>query len=195
MAAAVYTLMSTWRRGRLVLGMRLRERVIQLELFLAELLSDPPHRVPGTAVFMSGNPIGTPPALRYNVLHNKILHETVVILNVETADVPHVPASERVTVEQVGEGFWRVTITYGFMDEPNVPRTLGQVKEPAVDIAGGNVSFFLGRETILPRKEQRGMALWREHLFTWMSRNSQTATHFFHLPPERVVEVGVQVEL
>ena len=192
--AAVFTLMSTWQRGRQLLGAELRERLIPLELFLAQLLSDPPVRVPGTAVFMSGNPVGTPPALRHNVLHNKILHSRVVIVVVETAQVPHVPDPERLSLEVIGEGFWRVIVTYGFMEQPDIPRDLAQVKHPELEITVNEVSYFLGRETVVATKKP-GMARWRERLFAWMSRNAQPATQFFRLPPEQVFEVGVQVEL
>jgi KUP system potassium uptake protein len=191
---AAFTLMSTWRRGRILLGERMRQRLVPLELFLAELLSNPPPRVPGIAAFMSGNPIGTPPALRHNVKHNKVLHETVLLLSIDTAEVPHVPAAERLEIEQVGEGFWRVIATYGFMDEPNVPELLGQVHHSELVINESEISYFLGRETLLATGKP-GMALWRERLFTWMSRNAQTATAFFNLPPDRVIELGVQVEL
>lgn len=193
-AGISFTLMSTWRDGRRVLADRLRERLIPLDLFVAEQLSNPPMRVPGMAIFMFGNPVGTPPALRHNVAHNKILHETVVILGVETAEVPHVPGRERTEIEEIGEGFYRVTLKYGFMDEPNVPEELSLIRHPALDFTNSDVSYFLGRETLLAT-QQPGMALWRERLFVWMSRNAQTATAYFHIPPDRVVEVGVQVEL
>jgi KUP system potassium uptake protein len=193
-AGGVFTLMSTWERGRKLVGRRLRERLIPLELFLADLLLVPPIRVPGTAIFMSSNPIGTPPALRHNVMHNKVLHETVLIVIVETAEVPHVAASERMSIEEIGEGFWRLIITYGFMEEPDIPGVLASVRRPEVDLAEDKVSYFLGRETLLPSPKP-GMALWRERLFAWMSRNAQPATQFFKLPTDRVVEVGVHVEL
>lgn len=192
-AGIVYGSMATWRQGRILVTQRLKQRLIPLELFLAELLSNPPIRVPGVAVFMSGNAIGTPIALRHNVLHNKILHSTVAIVIVETAEVPRVSPDQRAEVEEVGEGFWRVVLRYGFMDEPDVPRALLHVNQPGLDFSG-DVSYFLGRETLIPT-ENPGMALWRERVFVWMSRNAQTATHFFRLPPERVMEVGVQVEL
>jgi KUP system potassium uptake protein len=193
-AGLVFLIMSTWQRGRQMVASRLRHRLIPLELFLADLLSDPPMRVPGTAVFMSGNPIGTPPALRHNFVHNKVLHATVVIVSVETAEIPHVPAADRYSVEEIGEGFWRVMIRYGFMEEPNIPRALVAVRHPQLSFKADEISYFLGRETLLPTRKP-GMARWREHLFVWLSRNAQTATDFFNLPPDRVVEVGVQVEL
>ena len=120
-AGVVFLLMSTWRRGRQLVARRMRENLIPLELFLAELLSNPPIRVPGVAVFLSSNPVGTPPALRHNVAHNKVLHELVVIVCVQTAEIPHVAAADRIDVEEIGEGFWRLILNYGFMEEPDVP--------------------------------------------------------------------------
>jgi KUP system potassium uptake protein len=193
-AGIIFLLMTTWRRGRQILSARMKRRLIPLELFVAELLSDPPLRVPGIAVFMTGNPIGTPPALRHNVKHNHVLHETVVLLTAETAEIPHVKSKDRIAIECVGEGFWRINLTYGFMDEPNVPRDLLRAREPGLDLSQGEISYFMGRETLLPTN-QPGMARWREHVFVWMSRNAQPATQFFRLPPDRVIEVGVQVEL
>lgn len=193
-AVAAYTFMSTWMSGRRLLGQRMRERLLSVELYLADLLSDPPHRVPGIAIFMTGNPIGTPPALRHNVTHNKVLHEKVVLLTVITADAPHVRRSQRTEIEEIGEGFFRISLIYGFMDEPNVPRELKTIRHEQLDFSNGDISYFLGREILLATKRP-GMARWRENLFAWMSRNAQQATTFYHLPPEQVVEVGAQVEL
>jgi KUP system potassium uptake protein len=189
-----YVLMSTWMAGRRLLAHRLRQRLIPVELYLADLLSHPPLRVPGIAVFMSGNPIGTPPALRHNVMHNHVLHEKVIILTVDVADVPRIRASERAEVEEIGEGFYRITIKYGFMDEPNIPRELNRLELPELPFRESDVSYFLGRETLLSTNNP-GLARWREKLFVLMSRNSQRATVFFRIPHERVIEVGVQVEL
>lgn len=144
-------------------------------------------------MFMSGNSIGTPPALRHNVTHNKVLHQTVAIVIVETAEVPRLESGGHAEVEQIGEGFWRVVLTYGFMDEPDVPRSLARIRQPGLDFTA-DVSYFLGRETLLATPNP-GMALWRESLFVWMSRNALSATQFFRIPPERVMEVGVQIEL
>jgi len=193
-ALVAYTLMSTWMAGRRLLGERVRERLVPVELYLAELLSDLPHRVPGIAVFMTGNPIGTPPALRHNVTHNKVLHEKVILLTVVTANVPHVHQSQRTEIEEIGEGFFRIILTYGFMDEPNVPRDLKTIRHKELDFSNGGISYFLGREVLLATK-RAGMALWREKLFAWMAQNAQQATMFYHLPPEQVVEMGAQVEL
>jgi KUP system potassium uptake protein len=193
-AAIVFTLMSTWRRGRQIVARRMRESLIPLELFLAELLSNPPIRVPGVAAFLSSNPVGTPPALRHNVTHNKVLHEQVLIVCVQTAEVPHVATADRIDVEEVGEGFWRLILNYGFMEEPNVREALASVRHPGLRFDEDQVSYFLGRETLLCTSAP-GMAKWRQGLFALMSRNAQTAMAFFKLPSDRVVEVGVQVEL
>jgi KUP system potassium uptake protein len=191
-AAAVFTLMSTWRRGRQIIYERLRERLLPLEEFLDQLETRRPVRVPGTAVFLFSNPTATPPALWFNVAHNKALHESVVILTVETEDVPHVPPAERTKIASVRDDIHRLRVSYGFMDEPDIPRALASVSDELR--IGEDVSYFLGRESLVstPRK---GMAPWREKLFAWMSRNAQPATAFFGLPPDRVVELGVQVEL
>ncbi len=194
MAGIVYLLMSTWRDGRKLLAERLRSSMLSTELFVADLLSEPPVRVPGVAVFMSGNPMGTPLALRQNVHHNHVLHECNIILGVRTADTPHVAPSVRLETEEIGEGFFRVSLAYGFMEEPNVPRdlTLADCVDDNVDPK--SVSYFLGRETVLATPEA-GMYIWRESLFAFMARNAQPATLFFHLPADRVVEIGAQVEL
>jgi KUP system potassium uptake protein len=191
-AAGVFTLMSTWRRGRKIVYDRMRERMVPLEDFLKKLDADPPARVPGTAVFLFSNAQGTPPALRFNVTHNKVLHETVLILTIETEEVPHVPPDERVKIEKVRPGIFRLTATYGFMDEPHIPNLLRSI--PEAEKFAGDVSYFLGRESLVSTPK-KGMARWREHLFVWMSRNAQHATAFFNLPADRVVELGVQVEL
>lgn len=193
-AGVVFTFMSTWRRGRQIVAQRMRERLIPLDLYVADLLLDPPLRVPGTAIFMSGNPVGTPPALRHNILHNRVLHETVVILIVETSEAPHVAPEDRISLEEIGEGFWRVVVAYGFMEEPDIPQALAMIQQPGLTVVGDKISFFLGRETLVPGPEP-GMAVWRERLFAWMSRNAQPATQFFRLPTDRVVEVGVHVEM
>jgi KUP system potassium uptake protein len=190
-AAIGYTVMSTWMAGRRLLAHRLRTRLIPVDLYLAELLSDLPTRVPGVAVFMSGNPIGTPPALRHNVSHNHVLHKTVIILTVETAEVPRIRTRDRAEIEDIGEGFYGIKIKYGFMDKPNVPQELKRLKLP---FAESEVSYFLGRERLLSTSNT-GLSRWREHLFIMMSQHAQRATDFFGLPAERVIEIGVQVEL
>ncbi|HEX2205568.1 MAG TPA: KUP/HAK/KT family potassium transporter, partial [Longimicrobium sp.] len=192
--AVVFTAMTTWKTGRRILADRLQERTLPIELFLADVGANPPHRVPGTAIFMYSGRDGTPPALLHSLKHYKVLHETVVFLAVVTEEVPHVDEGERWTIEAMGHGFHRLVLSYGFMEEPNVPEALKAVHAPGLDLTSAKTSFFLGRETLIPSK-RKGMAPWREHLFSLMSRNARTATSFFGLPPNRVVELGAQIEL
>lgn len=190
----VYIFMSTWKRGRALLGERLSASSLPLQLFLDDLKNNPPHRVPGAAVFLAGNAEGTPLALLHNLKHNKVLHERVVILTISTADSPHVDEDERVTVEQLQDGFHRVRGYYGFMEEPSVPDVLEECKNRGLEIKCEETTFFLSRETIIPSSKP-GMWLWRESLFAFMSRNAQRATAFFRLPANRVVELGMQIEI
>ncbi|KFE60779.1 potassium transporter Kup [Hyalangium minutum] len=195
LAVSIFTLMTTWKRGREILGAKMRAASMDLKDLLESLQgAHPPLRVPGTAVFMTSHPEGTPSALLHNLKHNKVLHEQVVLLTILFEDVPHVPPEERVEVEKLEQGFIRVIARYGFMDSPNVPDILKRGREQGLQFQLMSTSFFLGRETLIPTK-QPGMARWREHLFAWMSRNARTATAFFRIPPNRVVELGAQVEL
>jgi KUP system potassium uptake protein len=193
-AAGVFTLMSTWKRGREILAQRLRVDALPIEHFLADIATHPPARVPGTAVFMTGNPSAVPLALLHNLKHNKILHEHVVLLAVATEDVPRVPRAERVEITSLGNGFHRIIMHYGFMEDPNIPRALGIISTDGLQFKPMETTYFLGRERLIAT-EKPGMALWRERLFGFMSRNAQGATAFFHIPPNRVVELGVQIEL
>jgi KUP system potassium uptake protein len=193
-AAAVFTLMTTWKRGREILAKRLLEKTIPLKMLLADLAAEPPLRVPGTAVFMSGTTDGTPPALVHNLAHNKVLHEKIVFLHVVTHDVPHVAPAERVTVKRIGKGFHTVTATYGFMDNPTIEDVLAACRVKALDIRIEGTTFFLGRETLVP-SARPGMAEWRATLFAFMSRNALRATAYFKIPANQVFEVGAQVEL
>jgi KUP system potassium uptake protein len=193
-AATVFTLMTTWRRGREILDERLRKEALPIDAFLQSLQLNPPIRVPGTAVFMYRNPAGTPTALLHNLKHNKVLHERVVLLTIETEERPHVPAAERVEVEDLGFGVYRIAAHYGFLEDPDVPAALAYVQVPGLELEPLRTSFFLGRETLIATKHP-GMAMWRERLFAWMSRNARSAADFFRIPPNRVVEMGAQVEL
>jgi KUP system potassium uptake protein len=194
LAAVVFTLMTTWKRGRDILSSRLRGSSIPLTQLLESFGDHPPVRVPGTAIFMTGNPEGTPPALLHNLKHNKVLHEQVMLLTIASEEVPHVPPEERVEVVKLEEGFVRVIARYGFMENPSVPDILKRAREKGLQFNLMGTSFFLGRETLIPSKKP-GMALWREALFAWMSRNARSATSYFRIPPNRVVELGAQVEL
>jgi KUP system potassium uptake protein len=193
-AAVVYALMSTWKRGREILAKRMLEKTVPLKMLLADLAAEPPIRVPGTAVFMYGTTDGTPPALIHNLAHNKVLHERIVFLNVVTLDIPHVPAAERVTVKRIGKGFHTVVARYGFMDDPHIEDVLVASRGRALDIRIEGTTFFLGRETLVA-SERPGIADWRAKLFAFMSRNALRATAFFKIPPNQVFEVGSQVEL
>jgi KUP system potassium uptake protein len=192
--AVMFALMTTWKTGRRILADRLTAGTLPIELFLKDVAARPPHRVSGTAVFMYGNPSGTPPALLHSLKHYKVLHERTVFLSVVTEEVPHLGDSERLEVTELGHGFYRVAIRYGFMEDPNIPQALRGVNVPGLDLSPGRTSYFLGRETLIP-SDERGMARWREKLFAVMSRNARPATAFFGLPPNRVVELGAQIRL
>lgn len=192
---AVFTLMTTWQRGREALGSRLRGAKEPLEDFIDNLAAAPPHRVPGTAVFMSARPSGTPPMLHHHLAHNQVLHEKVIVLTVLTEEVPRVPAAERVTVTQMRMGFARVIVRYGFMQSPNVPVALRQCEPLGLPVDLERTTYYLARETIISSPRESGMMQWQEKLFSFMSRNSLTATAFFNIPPEQVVELGQQVEI
>ncbi|HVH68150.1 MAG TPA: potassium transporter Kup [Gemmatimonadales bacterium] len=193
-AAVIFTLMTTWRRGREVLAKRMLEKTVPLKMLLADLAAEPPIRVPGTAVFLYGSADGTPPALMHNLAHNKVLHEKVVFLTVVTEDVPHVPSAERVAIKRIGKGFHTVLSRYGFMDDPDIEDVLASCRAKTLDIRTEGTTFFLGRETLVA-SERPGMPQWRASLFAFMSRNALRATAFFKIPANQVFEVGAQVEL
>jgi len=193
-AAALYVLMTTWKRGREILSKRMLEKTVPLKLLLADLAAEPPIRVPGTAVFMYGSADGTPPALIHNLAHNKVLHEKIVFLTVVTEDIPTVTAAERVTVRRIGKGFHSVVARYGFTEDPDINDVLAACKAQQLDIPIEGTTFFLGRETVIA-SERPGMSLWRESVFAFMTRNALRATAFFKIPPNQVFEVGAQVEL
>jgi KUP system potassium uptake protein len=190
----IYTAFSTWKRGRALLASRLRERMYPFPQFLEDIAAYPPQRVAGTAIFMTSNLQGTPSTLLHNLHHNKVLHERVILLTVVTDDIPHVGAEERAEVEPLGQGFFRLTLRYGFMEEPDVPEALVEASERGFAISLDDTTFFLGVETLLVTTRP-GMPLWREKLFVLISRNAVRANSFFKIPPERVVELGMQVEL
>jgi KUP system potassium uptake protein len=193
-AVAIFTLMTTWKTGRRLLAERLTARATPIDVFMASLKALGPARVRGTAVFMTAQPTGTPPALVHNLRYNKVLHDHVVILTVSTASRPYVALADQVAVEPLGHGLYNVKLQYGFMQDPDVPEALMHAIKLGLELDPGDVTFFLGRETIIVTR-RHGMATWRERLFVLMARNAVRATAFFRLPPERVVELGVQVEM
>ncbi|HWU84044.1 MAG TPA: KUP/HAK/KT family potassium transporter, partial [Rhodocyclaceae bacterium] len=191
----VFTLLSTWRAGRALLLKRLRQDAMPLDAFLDSLDYGGPHRIEGTGIYMTPNPDGVPRAMLHNLLHNKVLHERIVMLSVQMEDVPHVPEIDRVEVRMLKHGFSSVIVRFGFKDDPDVPAALGMCNQHGIAYEPMETSFFLARETIIPSKKVRGMPLWREILFKWMFRNADPATAFFKIPPNRVVELGSQIEM
>lgn len=218
-AVGVFTLMSTWKRGRLMLNEVLHAGALPLTLFLDDVERRKPPRVSGTAVFMTSSPEGVPVVLLHHLKHNKVLHEQVVLMSIVTHEVPEVPEDERVTVERLEQGFYRVTARYGFMETPDVPEVLTIARAQGLRARALDTTFYLGRERIIiADRERRGrepaprpgvrrapapaegsappirLARWRKRLFVLMSRNARSATEFFGIPPNRVVELGAQVE-
>jgi KUP system potassium uptake protein len=193
-ALGVYTLMTTWKTGREQLGARITAAAMPLELLLEDIARNKPHRVNGTAVFLTSSASGAPPVLLHHLKHNQVLHQQVALLSIFSLDQPTVPKAERLTVQELGQGFFRVIARYGFMQTPNMPeimrgsRKLGLQTEPQL------TSYYLGRETLLTRGKTK-MARWRKVLFAFVARNARPATQYFHIPPGRVVELGMQIDL
>jgi KUP system potassium uptake protein len=194
LAAVIWLLMATWRRGREVMFERLYRGAPSLRSFLASLSLHPPTRVPGTAVFLTANPVTVPRALLHNLKHNKVWHERIVVLKVETADVPRVPGAERLAVEHLGANVHRVLVRYGFMERPDVPDALRSCQLGPPEPTLMDTSFFLSRETLVPAA-QPDLPRWREQIFIHMANAALDATRFFRLPPDRVVEIGTRVEI
>jgi KUP system potassium uptake protein len=193
-AGVLFTLMSTWRRGRQLVDNQLYESRLSIENFLANLNGHRLSRTKGVAVFLTGNPQGTPSALLQNVKHNGVLHERVVLLSVSTRGVPYVPRKERLKIDDLGHGFWRVQAGYGFMQTPSVPRILALARAQGVEVKLAESTFFLSRKIPIAT-HQPGMAVWRERLFSLMSRNSQAVTTYFDIPADKVVEIGMPIEI
>jgi KUP system potassium uptake protein len=196
LGVAMFMVMTTWRRGREVMFARLNEASVPLAPFLKSLFKDPPHRVPGTAVFLTATPNATPAALLHNLNHNKVLHERIVFLTVETRNVPWVQFDERVLVERLGNGCWRVQVRYGFMNRPDVTRALELAGMLGLEFDPMQTSFFLSRQQLVPAPGGAGaMARWREHMFAAMARNAGNITDYFNIPANRVIELGSKVEI
>jgi KUP system potassium uptake protein len=192
----VFLVMTTWRRGREVMFTRLNESAVPLDPFLKSLMRDPPHRVPGTAIFLTATPEATPHALLHNLNHNKVLHERVVFLTVEIRDVPWVTFEERVTCERVGNGCWRVRVRFGFMNRPDVMRALEVCGALGLEFDMMQTSFFLSRQQVVPGAGGAStMWRWRERMFAAMARNAGNITDYFNIPTNRVIELGTRVEI
>lgn len=193
-AAAFFTIMTTWRRGRDILAERLQIQTAPVLDFLAGLKIDDTIRVPGTAVFMSRTIDHTPAALIHNVRHNKVVHKTVILLMVVTEELPRLREEDRVEVKSLGNGFYRMIMRFGFIEDPDVPRVLKSCNTPGLNLEAKDITYFIGREILLAT-DMPGMAIWRERLFAFMSQNAMRATMYYRIPPTQVIEIGLQVEL
>jgi len=191
----IFTLMTTWRAGRDLLNQRLAEQTLSFDDFLRDLARGTIPRVPGTAVFMTRNSAGVPTPLLHNIKHNKVVHKRVVLLTVDVEEQSQLNESERYEWHDLGLGIYRLSIRYGFTEDPNIPELLSRMGDAApCSLDPMSTSYFLGRETLIATKRP-GMALWREKLFAWMMRNSTSASQFFSLPANQVIELGAQIEL
>ncbi len=193
--ALVFFVMITWREGRDLVKTRLRKETELLMLFLSRIAYDPPPRVPGTAVFMSDSGECTPPILLHHLEHNQSLHEQVLMLTVETQRVPWVSAADRLKVRNVGQGFWRVIVRVGFKQSCNLPLALRMAERFGLKIDLDKTTFYIGSESVVPKPEIPGMMLWRERLFAFLSRNAARRTDMYDIPSERVIVMGIQVDL
>lgn len=191
--AIAFTLLTTWAKGRKLMRERMTETALPIKIF-AKSAKNSATRVPGTAIFMASQQGGVPSALLHNIKHNKVLHERVVILTVQIAEIPYVDPANRCEMHDLGDGFYQAVLHYGFMEETNVPAGLKQMERCGGEFDMMQTSFFLSRQTLLA-SDKPGMALWREKMFAWMLRNSATAMEFFRLPTNRVVELGSQLEI
>ncbi|WP_066480160.1 MULTISPECIES: potassium transporter Kup [unclassified Sphingomonas] len=189
----IFTFLTTWSKGRMLMIEQLRRSAMPIQVFISSAANSA-TRVPGTAVFMTSTPDGVPHALLHNLKHNKVLHDRVILLTVKIKDEPYVADDCRVELEDLGQGFHRMILRYGFMQEADVPAALKQVRDCGSEFRMIETSFFLARQTLLP-SDKPGMMLWREKLFAWMLRNAESAMEFFRLPTNRVVELGSQVEI
>jgi len=191
---AMFAIMTTWWRGRMEMSRMMETGTMPDELFLADIAETKIHRVPGTAVFMSSGTDGMPNVLLHHVKHNKVLHKQVVLLSVVTQNVPFAIGNQSLNVRELGQGFYRVIAHVGFMQQPNVPKILTRCEKKDLHVNQADATYYLGRQTLLTTGKSR-LARWRKLLFSFLSRNARTPTAFFRLPPNRVVELGLQIEL
>jgi len=198
MGALVFIVMTTWRRGRVLATAAQRRLALPLIAFVGSLAANPPHRVPGTAVFMAGDPDSVPNAMMHNLKHNKVLHERVVFLTVTIRDVPWVPEAERIAVEPLGQGFHRLNVRFGFMDQPDVTASLALAAGKGLAFDLMQTTFFLSRATVVlgaGETDNGGMAEWRESLFATMARNARTAADYYNIPANCVIELGTKITI
>ncbi|HEY7806854.1 MAG TPA: potassium transporter Kup [Croceibacterium sp.] len=189
----IFTVLTTWATGRRLMRERLAETALPLPIFIKSAASA--HRVRGTAVFLSASPDSIPSALLHNLKHNQVLHDRVLILTVKVEEVPYVEPAGRLEVHPDTDGFYRVILHYGFMEEVDIPRDLAGISAIGEPFDMMRTSFFLGRQKLIPSKERPGMAIWRERLFAWMSKSSESAMEYFQLPTNRVIELGSQLQI
>jgi KUP system potassium uptake protein len=194
LAAGMFSVMVTWNRGRTLLGEKFAADTLPLQVFLADVEATKPYRVSGTAVFLASTRRGTPSVLLHHFKHNKVLHKQVVILSITTDAVPEVPDQQKIRLKRFDQGFWAVTAHYGFMESPDVMDILRRCRARGLETNAADTSFYVGRETLIPKRGGEGMADWRKFLFRFLSRNARSATDFFAIPPNRVVEIGAQIE-
>jgi len=194
MGLCLLVVMLTWQKGRSELARRQRDEQLSLEAFLARVTGDHPPRVGGTAVYLTAEPDGVPHALLHNLKHNKVLHERVVLLSVRTEDVPRVGPDERIAVTPLGKRFYRVVLSFGFFEQPDVPQALSLARAHGLEIEMADTSFFLGRQKLVPSLRST-LPRWQERLFIGLARNAENATDYFRLPTNRVVELGAQMEI
>ncbi len=190
----VFTLFTTWKRGRKLLGTKLQQTMFPLKNFIADVTSTNYIRCPGTAIFLNSDPDGTPIAMLHNIKHNMVLHQKNIVVSIMTEEVPIVRPKERLQFEDLGVGFYKVVLRYGFMEDPDVPNALKNLRNHGLDIDPMRATYILSRNTLLTSKYP-GMALWREKLFVFLARNASRPTEVFRLPPNRVVELGMQIEI
>ena len=193
LAFFIFILMTTWNRGREIVQDLLRRGMLPIDLLLADLANRKTARVPGLAVFMTREPEGAPVVLLHHLKHNKVLHEQVVLLSILSEEVPEIPDAERITIQRLSQGFYRITARYGFMETTNVPGILARAREAGIDSKPLETTYYLGREQLIPTGTTP-LWSWRKKLFVFMSRNSRSATAFYGIPPNRVVELGAQIE-
>lgn len=193
-AAIVIVLMTTWKDGREMLSRKLLSMRFPLDMFLKDIASHPITRVRGTAVFMTVSPVGTPPALLHHVKHNQVLHDRVILLSIRTSDIPEVEKKDRITLTALGQGFYQVIADYGFMEYPNIPEIMRLLGKKGIETDPAKTTYYLGRETLLTGGDS-SMMKWRKTLFAFMSRNASNPTIFFGIPPNRVIELGTQIEM
>ncbi|MFO1436238.1 MAG: potassium transporter Kup [Gammaproteobacteria bacterium] len=194
-AIFIYLFMDTWKKGRELLRAKLAEEHFDVRLFIASIANSGPIRVAGTAVFLTADAGGVPRSLLHNLKHNKVLHESVILLTVETERIPYVPESERIEFESLGMGMHRLCVNYGFLERPDIPAILEKLDPVLFSYESMDTTFFLGRETIIAANRSAPLSRWRRSLFAVMARNALSAASFFQLPPNRVVEVGYQIEI